>query len=171
MPRLLPAPAQQHCLEGGQGRRGFLLPPQLLRGGRSCCSSWRAKEQMQEGIPKALRAGGQPLQTAKVGGKIILFFLRSWESLGISSQPQTRGWRWLQSPRQLPQSTHCRKKHPQSPSGCQHRLQEPGRSQRGAQKEQSTNPLLPKAAKELTQSGILQSCWAEAAGEGWQGCA
>lgn len=123
--------------------------------------------------------GGHPLQTGKVGGNIILLFLRSWESLEISSQPGLSS--------QLKHGSGGGFSHPDSSlqekafpkhfraASTGSRSREPGRSQRGAQIKQSLSPLLPKPAKELAGSmdsaGSCRAAGAEAAGEGWESSA
>lgn len=74
--------ASSAAWEGGQGRE--MIPAASPAPGEVGGGVIHPEEQIQEGNPKALGVGGHPLQTGKVGGKIILLFLRSWE---ISSQP------------------------------------------------------------------------------------
>lgn len=120
------------------------------------------KSRSRIGIPKALGVGGHPLQTGKVGGKIILLLLRSWESQpGLSSQLKHGSGGGFSHPDSSLRAHTAGKSIPKALQGCQHssRSREPGSSQRGAQNEQSMNPLLPKAAQELTQGRDSVGSW------------
>lgn len=138
VPRLLPAPAPVPAAQPERVQkagRGFLLHPQLLETWEELLFILKSKR-ADPGRPGSGRASPADW---KGGWEFNPPFP---EKLGITrdQQPawpqfpaQTRIWRWVQSPRQLPAA----KSIPKALQGCQHRLQEQGAWQ---ESQKDTNP-------------------------------